>query len=228
MTGTIKCKCSDNKVVLKIGDASIRMKLECGCCDCRQALEWAHQNGGPKLRNDRPPEVIYFGNDILVESGKENLKWFKLRDEGTSMRWVAECCFTTMVFVSPFYLDKIFATYSDIVEYDETIPRDSETVCRFQMTEYPKDLVKNLAPFSNGGKDIDIKAAEENLDLLNEYGRFGNPEGMWAAFQNGTFFDFREVEQKIGEPTSEYIREDENNITVLRLPNLAAAKANSG
>jgi len=83
-------------------------------------------------------------------------------------------------------------------------------------------LVGKLSPFSNGGKEIDVKAAEENLDLLNEYGRFGSPAGMWEAFQNGTFFDMREVESKIGKTTSEYIKEDENNITVLGLK-----KANS-
>ena len=144
MKGIIKCKCPDHKVVLKIGDPSIRMKLECGCCDCRQALDWAEQKGGPKLRDDRPPEVLYFGNDILVESGKENLKWTKLREDGSSVRWVAQCCFSTMAIHHPFYLDKIFATFADAVEYDGDITNNEKTVCRFQMKEYPKDLVKKL------------------------------------------------------------------------------------
>ena len=223
MIGTIKCKCPDKKVVLKIGDPSIRMKLECGCCDCRQALKWAEQKGGPKLRDDRPPQVVYFGNDISVLSGKENLKWTKLREDGAATRWVAQCCFATMVLHIPLYLDKIFATYADVVEYDGNIAaNDEKPACRFQMTEYPKNLIGKLTPFSNGGKEIDVKAAEENLDLLNEYGRFGSPAGMWEAFQNGTFFDMREVESKIGKTTSEYIKDDENNITVLGLK-----KANS-
>jgi len=217
MVGTIKCKCPCDKVVLKIGDASIRMKLECGCCDCRQALNWAQLQGGPKLRDDRPPEVVYFGNDILVESGKDKLKWFKLREDGAAIRLVAKCCFTILAIHHPLYLDKIFGTYADVVEYGGDIPKDTKTVCRFQMTEYPKDMVKNLAPFSNGGKEIDVKAAEENMELLNEFGRFGGVEGMWEAFKNGTFFDMREVESKIGKPTSEYINEEENNVTVLGL-----------
>merc|ERR1712156_276304 len=42
----VSCKCG--KVVLKFFNPQPRICLECGCCDCRQALQWAEEQGGPK------------------------------------------------------------------------------------------------------------------------------------------------------------------------------------
>ena len=215
MIGTLQCQCG--QVTIRIGDATPRTRLECGCCDCRQALGWAQIQGGPKLPSYRPVEAIYFGNDILVESGKQNLQWYKLREGGSSIRWVARCCFTTMVVYHPVYMDKIFLTFSDVIKYGDDIPMDIESACRIQMKDYPKDMVKDLVPFANGGKEIDVKAAEEDRELLNAYGKFGNEKGMIEAFTSGTFFDLHEVESKIGKTTIEYINEAENNVIVLGL-----------
>ena len=215
MTGTLHCQCG--LVTLRIGDTNPRMRLECGCCDCRQALSWAQIQGGPKLPSHRPIEAIYFGNDLLVESGKENLQWYKLREGGSSIRWVARCCFTTMVVYHPFYMDKIFATFSDVIRYGEDISTNVESVCRIQMKDYPKDMVKYLTSFKNSGEPIDIKAAEEDREILNVYGKFNNEKGMIEAFTSGTFFDLSEVQCKIGKTTKEYINEVENNVIVLGL-----------
>ena len=43
----VSCKCG--KVVLKFFNPQPRICLECGCCDCRQALQWAEEQGGPKV-----------------------------------------------------------------------------------------------------------------------------------------------------------------------------------
>ena len=80
MKGTLSCQCGDVK--LEMGDASPRMRLQCGCCDCRQAMAWAQLEGGPKVPSDRPLDLWYFGNDIAPVSGKDKLKWYKLREEG--------------------------------------------------------------------------------------------------------------------------------------------------
>ena len=215
MTGTLKCQCG--QVILRISDTNPRMKLECGCCDCRQALSWAQIQGGPKLPSHRPIEAIYFGNDIIIESGKENLQWYKLRKEGNSIRWVARCCFTTMVVHHPAYMNRIFATFSDAVEYGGDIPKNIDSICRIQMKGYPKDMIKSLTPFSNGGGKIDIKAAEKNSEVLNVYGKFEDEKGLAKAFANATFFDLHEVESKIGKTTKDYIDEVENDIIVLGL-----------
>ena len=80
MKGILSCKCGQVKI--EIGDPSPRMGIECGCCDCRQAMAWAQLQGGPKVPSNRPLDLWYFGNDISVATGKDKLKWFKLRENG--------------------------------------------------------------------------------------------------------------------------------------------------
>ena len=80
MKGILSCKCGQVKI--EIGDPSPRMRIECGCCDCRQALAWAQLQGGPKVPSNRPLDLWYFGNDISVASGKDKLRWYKLRENG--------------------------------------------------------------------------------------------------------------------------------------------------
>ena len=80
MKGILSCKCG--QVEIEIGDPSPRMRIECGCCDCRQALAWAQLQGGPKVPSNRPLDLWYFGNDISVASGKDKLRWYKLRENG--------------------------------------------------------------------------------------------------------------------------------------------------
>ena len=80
LKGSMRCQCG--RVKLDIGDASPKMCLQCGCCDCRQALLWAERKGGPKVPSDRPLDLWYFENDIKIAFGKTKLKWYKLRIEG--------------------------------------------------------------------------------------------------------------------------------------------------
>ena len=52
------------------------------------------------------PLLKYLENDLVVEKGKENMKWFKLRKEelgGKSIRCVATCCYSTVAVHHPFY-----------------------------------------------------------------------------------------------------------------------------
>ena len=80
LKGSMRCQCG--RVKLDIGDASPKMCLQCGCCDCRQALLWAEKKGGPKVPSDRPLDLWYFENDIKIAFGKTKLKWYKLRIQG--------------------------------------------------------------------------------------------------------------------------------------------------
>ncbi len=56
----------------------------------------------------------------------------------------------------------------------------------------------------------------EDMDLLNEFGKFGTIEALGEAWMNGTFFDMRDVEIKLGKTTQEHIDQD-GNIIVLCL-----------
>ena len=80
MKGMLECCCGHVKI--EIGDAKPKMRLQCGCCDCRQAVQWAQLQGGPKEPTSRPLDLWYFGNDIIIASGKDKVKWYKLREDG--------------------------------------------------------------------------------------------------------------------------------------------------
>ena len=63
-----------------------------------------------------------------------------------STRWVTQCCFTTMVVYHPFYADKIFMLFADVVKLGEDIPKDTQPVIRISMKDYPKSRLKELQP----------------------------------------------------------------------------------
>ena len=43
----VSCKCG--KVVLKFFNPQPKICLECGCVDCKQAMVWGEEQGGPKV-----------------------------------------------------------------------------------------------------------------------------------------------------------------------------------
>ena len=52
------------------------------------------------------PLLKYLENDLVVEKGKEKMKWFKLREDelgGKSVRCVTTCCYSTIAVDHPFY-----------------------------------------------------------------------------------------------------------------------------
>ena len=79
MSGTIYCKCE--KVCIKLSNPNPRYRLQCGCCDCRQAIQWAQLQGGPEAPS-QPLDIWFFENDVNVTSGKDQLHWYKLRADG--------------------------------------------------------------------------------------------------------------------------------------------------
>ena len=118
-----------------------------------------------------------------------------------------------MVVHHPAYQNKVFMVFADSVKLGNDIPKDIEPAIRGQMKDYPKSKVKDLIPFP-GGKPIDKEI--EDMDLLNEFGKFETEKGLWDAWMNGTFFDMHDVEFKLGKTTQEHIDQD-GNIIVLGL-----------
>ena len=66
---------------LEIGGATTIAKLQCGCCDCRQVVEWPLYLGGPKSSFIKPLDIWYFGIDnyvVLVQTNQifiNCMKW---------------------------------------------------------------------------------------------------------------------------------------------------------
>ena len=55
----VSCKCG--KVVLKFFNPQPKICLECGCVDCKQAMVWGQEQGGPKVFIKK----IYFLIDLI-------------------------------------------------------------------------------------------------------------------------------------------------------------------
>jgi len=211
MKGSISCQCGE--VRLEIGDAIPKMRLQCGCCDCRQAMAWAQRKGGPKVPSTRPLDLWYFENDILISSGKGKLKWFKLRKDGKSLRWVAQCCYTTMIVHHPTYKNKVFMVYADAVKLSDEIPKLIQPVVRAQMKEYPKYKVSELVKFP-GGTSVDKECTD--MDALSDYGQFENRQGFLKALKEGIVCVTSGITNPIGKTSRDHFEED-GNVTTLGL-----------
>ena len=74
-----------------------RYAVNCCCCDCRQKLEWCIAQGCPLTAPTNPLKLEYFSNAILDLKHSENLKSYKLREDGGSTFAVAECCMSMMM-----------------------------------------------------------------------------------------------------------------------------------
>ena len=76
-TAVIECTCS--KCSITLADGKAKLKFQCGCEDCRQALQYGHSHGG--IKPDPLPELFYMASDIIEVRGKESMKALQLRDE---------------------------------------------------------------------------------------------------------------------------------------------------
>ena len=76
MPGHIICMCG--AVSVQLSTPTPVYRLQCGCCDCRQALQWAHLQGGPSAP-DLLADLWYFRNSFTFLKGKEETSWLKLR-----------------------------------------------------------------------------------------------------------------------------------------------------
>ena len=75
MPGSLSCVCGAVCIILH--HPVPRFRLECGCCDCRQALQWAQLQGGPVA--PALPDLWYFANDFTITRGRDNIRLYKLR-----------------------------------------------------------------------------------------------------------------------------------------------------
>eukprot|EP00729_Bicosta_minor_P010582 gene10582-33126_t len=108
-SGDAYCQCRCGKTIVRcVGSKTPgggKAHLACGCCDCRAALEYCFQKGGPRV-----PDIVdgtYWPNDFEVVTGKENLKPYLLREGMCSNRLIATCCWTCLLVDHPFYGGKV-------------------------------------------------------------------------------------------------------------------------
>lgn len=112
MEATVDCLCGKCGVTLADGKAKI--KFQCGCQDCRQALNFGHKHGG--VKPDPLPELLYMPADVIEVRGREYMKAYRLRDDdpdvlGMSTRVYCRECFSIIGVDHPIYEDAVFLNF---------------------------------------------------------------------------------------------------------------------
>ena len=148
-----------NKITCRCGKSSINLKTEsvyrtliCACEDCRQALEWAHKQGGVKP-NDLP-KLVYVDSDIESFSGLENMAAFQLRMGAKSTRIYCKECFSILAVDHPGYNNERFMFFENhcsttldtslkpnAVTYLDHLPEDSKEIIPSDIPQF-RDLDK--------------------------------------------------------------------------------------
>ena len=158
-TAVIECTCG--KCSITLADGKAKLKFQCGCEDCRQALQYGHSLGG--VKPDPLPELYYMSSDIIEVRGKEFMKAFQLRDDdpdilGMSTRIYCTECYSIIGVDHPIYEDNVFlnfpkhctnggdlsvplTAYINMIDYTEEIgPLPTEDVPLFTTGRFQQEL----------------------------------------------------------------------------------------
>lgn len=82
--------CSCDKVEIKFHNTEARLRFECCCVDCSDAMIIQEEAGGPKA--SLTTDGWYFDNRFTVVRGYDNITFFKLSNEDPATRMVTTCC----------------------------------------------------------------------------------------------------------------------------------------
>ena len=154
----IECKCGS--AALTIADGKAILCLECGCEDCRQALQWAYKHGG--VEPDPLPRLYYMRSDIVDIKGREHMRAFKLRKSGRSTRIHCLKCYSVLGVDHPVYQSNVFlnfakycnnggnlstplAAYINMIDYSDDEPFPTENVPLFVSTRFPQERERFLS-----------------------------------------------------------------------------------
>lgn len=154
----IECKCGS--AALTIADGKAILCLECGCEDCRQALQWAYKHGG--VEPDPLSRLYYMRSDIVDIKGREHMRAFKLRKDGRSTRIHCLKCYSVLGVDHPVYQSNVFlnfakycnnggnlstplAAYINMIDYSDDEPFPTEDVPLFVSTRFPQERERFLS-----------------------------------------------------------------------------------
>ena len=154
----IECKCGSS--ALTVADGKAILYLQCGCEDCRQALQWGHMKGG--VEPDPLPQLYYLRSDIVDVKGKDYMKAFKLREDGRSTRISCIECYSVLGVDHPVYQSNVFlnfpkhcnnggdlsiplVAYIHMADYPDEGPVPTEDVPLFVSTRFPQERQRLLS-----------------------------------------------------------------------------------
>merc|ERR1711872_2987 len=168
VSGCVQCVCG--KVCVELQCPTPVYRLQCGCCDCRQALQWAELQGGPAAPR-MLADLWYFQNNFSFRIGRQNTKWVKLRERGNSVRCVTTCCYTTIMAHHPFYQNNVVMVMADAAKMD--VP-EIDISARIYLKDVAKENINLLPPFEGVVIDkdnLDGKGKAERERLTNLFSK---------------------------------------------------------
>ena len=165
----IECKCGSS--ALTVADGKAILYVQCGCEDCRQALQWGHMKGG--VEPDPLPQLYYLRSDIVDVKGKDYMKAFKIREDGRSTRIFCINCYSVLGVDHPAYQSNVFlnfpkhcnnggdlsiplVAYVHMIDYSDDIgPLPTEDVPLFVTNRFQQELERkfSIPEFANAFKE---------------------------------------------------------------------------
>lgn len=165
----VGCSCGNVELVFPKDEAPLR-RIWCCCFDCRQKCLWAQSIGGPALPSacisrEKPMDLIYFQNKMVVTKGADKLDFFKLRDGANSTNMVSSCCKTTMLVDHPGYAGERVLLFPDIIRLrsDLTLAPPSDNLGGFQNDWPASDRSAALARLASLSKLASCKRDDPGL-----------------------------------------------------------------
>ena len=165
----IECKCGSS--ALTVADGKAILHVQCGCEDCRQALQWGRMKGG--VEPDPLPRLYYLRSDIVDVKGKDYMKAFKIRADGRSTRIFCINCYSVLGVDHPVYQSNVFlnfpkhcnnggdlsiplVAYVHMIDYSDDIgPLPTEDVPLFVTNRFQQERQRKFAipEFANTFKE---------------------------------------------------------------------------
>ena len=112
MEARVDCLCG--KCGVTLADGKAKLQFQCGCQDCRQALNYGYKHGG--VKPDPLPKAYYMPSDVLEVRGQEYMKACRLRGDdpdvlGMSTRVYCRECYSIIGVDHPIYEDAVFLNF---------------------------------------------------------------------------------------------------------------------
>ena len=130
----INCACGVCGITLADGRAI--QNIRCGCEDCRQALQWAHTQGGRKPSHIS--NAYYIPADIIETNGVEYMKAYKLRQDGRSTRVFCKKCYSMIGVDHPAYQSNVFMISE--IHCHTSCDLSVSLTCYLFMNDYTEDM----------------------------------------------------------------------------------------
>jgi len=150
---SVACSCGKVRVVFApatgYGEAATtKWRNECCCTDCYQKVTRSKGFNSPAVKKrEQPVEILYFINRMKV-TGKEHLKFSKLRDDAMTTNMTAACCDTLLCGQSTRYHGNAVCTWPCAARFSSPLKHGGDpfdvTRLRCWIADWPKAKYEKL------------------------------------------------------------------------------------